>query len=300
MHACRNTQACTCVHAKTQPAGSSYALCHNTGQSMGIASGLGHPATILLLATPFLRVHASLSKNGAGHEDTSAQFPAYTHPPPLSFNSLAHHGMSITYNSHCNSHIQFFIRAHPVFASHCQVLIMDTLLIRSHAFDIFLKCRVSKGGHPGRAFCCGKEPWGCSLISLLSKYNETIFTPCYAPAGAGTACWILHLHATPLCTPCAEQEGTRLYASCLVFWDDVPAALAAAHPQLTGARATKAMCLLSRAPFLTTMEAVRGDVHVWMCRYGFAHANTFGCIHSVWEKEYVCVLCVCVFMCGRA
>ena len=55
---------------------------------------------------------------------------------------------------------------------------------------------------------------------------------------------------------CAEENGIRLYASCLCFFEEVPAPLAARHEQLWGALASRAICLLSHQPFLATMEQV--------------------------------------------
>lgn len=59
------------------------------------------------------------------------------------------------------------------------------------------------------------------------------------------------LHPMP-----AEENGTKLYASCISFQDDVPPLLACRHPCLAGAKATKAVCLLSSQPYLHTMEQV--------------------------------------------
>lgn len=54
----------------------------------------------------------------------------------------------------------------------------------------------------------------------------------------------------------AEGDGTKVYASCLAFYDEPPAELRAKHEQLCGARALKAMCLLSRQPYLACSERV--------------------------------------------
>lgn len=54
----------------------------------------------------------------------------------------------------------------------------------------------------------------------------------------------------------AEGDGTKLFASCLAFYDDVPPELAAKHEDLCGAQSLKAICLLSHKPYLTTCEKV--------------------------------------------
>lgn len=54
----------------------------------------------------------------------------------------------------------------------------------------------------------------------------------------------------------AGGDGAKLYASCLVHWDAVPAAAVAAQSLLLGSRATQCMCLLSRWPFFATMRHV--------------------------------------------
>jgi hypothetical protein len=71
----------------------------------------------------------------------------------------------------------------------------------------------------------------------------------------------------------AEGDGTKVYASCLAFYEEPPAELRARHEQLCGARALKALCLLSRAPYLACSERVgpasgRGRRHRWT-----AHAS---------------------------
>jgi hypothetical protein len=53
-----------------------------------------------------------------------------------------------------------------------------------------------------------------------------------------------------------DESGCRLYASVLSFFDALPSGLALMHEQLLGARASKALCLLSTQPYLTSMEQV--------------------------------------------
>jgi hypothetical protein len=59
----------------------------------------------------------------------------------------------------------------------------------------------------------------------------------------------------------AEGDGTKVYASCLSFYDRVPHALATKHEDLLGALALKAICLLSHQPYLTTADKAGGAAH---------------------------------------
>jgi hypothetical protein len=52
-----------------------------------------------------------------------------------------------------------------------------------------------------------------------------------------------------------------MYASCLAFYDELPAELRARHEQLCGARALKALCLLSRRPYLACTEQVLRELY---------------------------------------
>lgn len=64
----------------------------------------------------------------------------------------------------------------------------------------------------------------------------------------------------PLCTrfvPNAGEDGTRLYVSCLAYFEDLPSALACQHSALLGACASRALCLVSHQPYL--VRAVHGD-----------------------------------------
>jgi hypothetical protein len=54
----------------------------------------------------------------------------------------------------------------------------------------------------------------------------------------------------------AEGDGTKVYASCLTFYDIIPADLCARHEELLGARALKALCLLSREPYMISSAQV--------------------------------------------
>ena len=82
-----------------------------------------------------------------------------------------------------------------------------------------------------------------------------------APDGAATSSHVALGTNTPCtdarCTPCRlEGDGTKVYASCLAFYDELPAELRARHEQLCGARALKAICLLSHQPYLDSSERV--------------------------------------------
>lgn len=55
-------------------------------------------------------------------------------------------------------------------------------------------------------------------------------------------------------TLCADESGQRLFGSCLSFFDAVPGPLALRHEQLLGGQASKVLCLLSRQPYLASME----------------------------------------------
>lgn len=52
----------------------------------------------------------------------------------------------------------------------------------------------------------------------------------------------------------AEGDGTKVYASCLSFYDRVPHVLCTKHEHLLGAVALKAICLLSHQPYLATAD----------------------------------------------
>lgn len=58
-----------------------------------------------------------------------------------------------------------------------------------------------------------------------------------------------------------EGDGTKQYASCVSFYEDVPADLAARHEELTGALALKCICLLTHLPHTSTAERLLTLVH---------------------------------------
>ncbi|MEW5302508.1 MAG: hypothetical protein WDW36_005288 [Sanguina aurantia] len=53
-----------------------------------------------------------------------------------------------------------------------------------------------------------------------------------------------------------DETGGRLYTSVLCFTEEVPACVVSRHSALMGCRASKAVALLCRHPYLTTMEQV--------------------------------------------
>ena len=57
-----------------------------------------------------------------------------------------------------------------------------------------------------------------------------------------------------LCT--VEGDGTKVYVSCLNFFDPVPAELAVRHEALLGAKALKAICFISHQPYMMTSSKV--------------------------------------------
>ena len=63
-----------------------------------------------------------------------------------------------------------------------------------------------------------------------------------------------------------EGDGAKVFAACLAFYDAAPPELRARHPELRGgggggARALKAVCLLSRRPYLATAERALKALH---------------------------------------
>ncbi|KAK9811344.1 hypothetical protein WJX72_002179 [[Myrmecia] bisecta] len=74
----------------------------------------------------------------------------------------------------------------------------------------------------------------------------------------------------PLCYPIVltEGNGTKMYASCLAFYDPVPGELCAQYPALAGARATKCICLVSYWPFFKTYQKILTELHSVCFRTG--------------------------------
>eukprot|EP00879_Flechtneria_rotunda_P012714 GHRR01013277.1.p1 GENE.GHRR01013277.1~~GHRR01013277.1.p1 ORF type:complete len:1835 (+),score=708.37 GHRR01013277.1:594-6098(+) len=58
-----------------------------------------------------------------------------------------------------------------------------------------------------------------------------------------------------------EGDGTKQYASCILFYDQIPHELATKHEDLVGAKALKAVCLLSRQPYIASSEQVLRDLY---------------------------------------
>ncbi|KAF5840592.1 hypothetical protein DUNSADRAFT_16255 [Dunaliella salina] len=57
------------------------------------------------------------------------------------------------------------------------------------------------------------------------------------------------------------EDGTRLYVSCLTYFEDLPSALACQHSALLGACASRALCLVSHQPYLASMERMLLRLH---------------------------------------
>jgi hypothetical protein len=68
----------------------------------------------------------------------------------------------------------------------------------------------------------------------------------------------------------AEGDGSKQYASVLAWYDAVPPDLCAKHEGLLGAVALKAMCLLSRQPYLASSEQLLRELH----RLAFTQGST--------------------------
>lgn len=105
------------------------------------------------------------------------------------------------------------------------------------------------------------EKWGCAHAVRMRKprnasgaYGGCIihvyhFIKRHPVCWFGSACVILRFLAP------ADEGGRRLYVSCLSYMDAMPPA--AACEQLAGWQASRALCLVSRQPYLATAEQVR-------------------------------------------
>lgn len=117
------------------------------------------------------------------------------------------------------------------------------------------------------AYCC--QPLSVRIAALKSCLHACITQQCSSQSrraviracnqSTGTydardspqcVCW-----GAVLCCA-AEGDGTKVYASCLTFYDRAPSDLCAKHEDLLGAVALKAMCLLSRQPYLASSQQV--------------------------------------------
>ncbi|GFH28252.1 predicted protein, partial [Haematococcus lacustris] len=58
-----------------------------------------------------------------------------------------------------------------------------------------------------------------------------------------------------------DESGGRLFASCLLFYEELPPALALPHTAAWGLHASKALCLLSRTPCLHSLELLLHSLH---------------------------------------
>lgn len=99
----------------------------------------------------------------------------------------------------------------------------------------------------------------------------------------------------------AEGDGTKVYASCLTFYDPVPSDLCAKHEDLLGAVALKAMCLLSRSPYLASSQQVLPSA---ACNHRLIAVRSVALWHgrcsSLAPVIWLTALPVCLFQCrGR-
>lgn len=53
-----------------------------------------------------------------------------------------------------------------------------------------------------------------------------------------------------------DTNGCNLYASCLTYYEDLPAAVVCSNPAWLGAKASKCLSIVSKYPYFTTMEAI--------------------------------------------
>lgn len=98
----------------------------------------------------------------------------------------------------------------------------------------------------------------------------------------------------------AEGDGTKVYASCLTFYDRVPSDLCAKHEDLLGAVALKAMCLLSRSPYLTSSQQVLSHAacnHLLVAAHYAARWH--GLCSSLAPVIWLAALLVCLFSAQR-
>jgi hypothetical protein len=72
------------------------------------------------------------------------------------------------------------------------------------------------------------------------------------------------------CLPlvCAGGDGTRLFVSCLAYYEPLCASLACQHSALLGSRAAKALCLVSAHPYLSTMQAILTQLYAAVFVHG--------------------------------
>jgi hypothetical protein len=63
-------------------------------------------------------------------------------------------------------------------------------------------------------------------------------------------------------------DGTRLFVSCLAYYEPLCASLACQHSALLGSRAAKALCLVSAHPYLSTMQAILTQLYAAVFVHG--------------------------------
>lgn len=138
----------------------------------------------------------------------------------------------------------------------------------------------------GRADGCAACPHAAAGEPLAAACNHACMC-CMDPAchPACTPCVAVRTPRFQMHTQYAEGDGTKVYASCLAFYDELPAELRARHPELCGGRALKALCLLSRQPYLATSERVS-----WAAA-GLSGTHLHACVllgATAWRRDDAC------------
>jgi hypothetical protein len=67
---------------------------------------------------------------------------------------------------------------------------------------------------------------------------------------------------------CAEGDATKVYVSCLVFYDELPQEVLVAHPDLLGHLAPKALCLVTHQPYLATGRRILQQLYTLVFCWG--------------------------------
>jgi hypothetical protein len=66
----------------------------------------------------------------------------------------------------------------------------------------------------------------------------------------------------------AEGDATKVYVSCLVFYDELPQEVLVAHPDLLGHLAPKALCLVTHQPYLQTGRRILQQLYTLVFCWG--------------------------------
>ena len=98
-----------------------------------------------------------------------------------------------------------------------------------------------------------------ALPGAPSKHTHTV--PC-STWHTCIVCIQAPLRARACCSASsAEENGTRLYVSCLTYFEPVPPHLQCQYSVLLGAKAAHTLSLLSHQPYLSSMEASLRQLH---------------------------------------